>query len=346
MRTQPQVPAARHFLNLDDLSREDVERLLALAEELRGKRDLDLLRGRAVVLVFFDPSLRTRVSMELAAAELGARAVTLDVGKDAWSLEWREGAVMNEDKVEHVKEAAKVLSRYGDALGVRAFPRRRSWDEDRADPVLSAFARFSDVPVVNLESALWHPCQALADVLTIRRLAKNTYPGKVVLTWANHPKPLPTAVPSSFACAVTQQGWDLAIARPEGYDLPEETMARCRENARRAGSRLEVTDDRRAALAGARVVYAKSWGRPDRYGREADEIRERAERGLAAWIVDGAAMALTDGARFMHCLPVRRNVVVADEVIDSPASIVYDQAENRLHAQKAVLAWLLGRTAP
>lgn len=330
----------RHFVTLDDLSREEVSDLLDLAEKLRGARTLELLRGRAVVLVFFDPSLRTRVSMELAAAQLGARAVTLDVGKDVWSLEWREGAVMNADRAEHVKEAAKVLSRYGDALGVRAFPRRRSWDEDRAEPVISAFARWSDVPLVNLESSLWHPCQALADVLTIRR-ALGERPGKIVLTWANHPRPLPVAVPSSFACAVTQQGWDLAIARPEGYDLPEEIMARCCENARRAGSWLEVTDDRAAALRGAKVVYAKSWGRIDRYGREEDEIRERAERGLARWIVDAGAMALTDGARFMHCLPVRRNVVVADDVIDSPASIVYDQAENRLHAQKAILARLI-----
>lgn len=341
---RPEAPR-RHFLNLDDLSRDDVERLLSLAEELRGQRTLELLRGRAIILAFFDPSLRTRVSMELAAAELGARAVVLQVGKDVWNLEWRDGAVMNEDRAEHVKEAAKVLSRYGDLLAVRAFPRRRSWEEDRADPVIAAFARHADVPVVNLESALWHPCQALADVLTIRRLGPaNQSPGKIVLTWANHPKPLPTAVPSSFACAVTQQGWDLTIARPEGYDLPEETMARCRENARRAGSRLEVTADRGAALAGARVVYAKSWGRIDRYGREADEVREREERGLASWIVDRAAMAATAGARFMHCLPVRRNVVVTDEVIDSSASIIYDQAENRLHAQKAVLAWLLSRS--
>jgi N-acetylornithine carbamoyltransferase len=331
----------RHFLNLDDFSRDEVERLLSLAEELRGRRTLELLRGRTIVLLFFDPSLRTRVSMELAAAELGAHAVTLDVGKGIWSLEWRDGAVMDGDKTEHVKEAVRVLSRYGDLIGVRAFPERRSWEEDRKDPVLAAFARWSGVPVVNLESALWHPCQALADVLTIRRAFGGRRPKKLVLTWANHPKALPVAVPSSFALAATQQGWDLAIARPEGYDLPEETMARCRENARRAGSRLEVTEDRRAAFEGAEVVYAKSWGRLDRIGAEAQEIAERRERGLARWIVDRESMGWTAGARFMHCLPVRRNVVVTDEVLDSAASIVFDQAENRLHAQKALLAWLL-----
>lgn len=330
----------RRFLDLDELSREDVDALLASADELRGKRTLALLAGRTVVLVFFDPSLRTRVSMEVAAADLGARTVVLSPGKDSWTLEPREGAVMDAGRTEHVKDAARVLSRYGDAIGVRAFPRRGSWDEDRAEPILSAFARWATVPVLNLESSLHHPCQALADVYTIRR-ALGPKPGKIVLSWANHPKALPTAVPNSFALAVTQQGWDLTIARPEGHDLPAEVMERCRGNAARARSRLEVTGDREAAFSGARVVYAKSWGRLDMYGREDAEIAERLAHGLTGWIVDAALMRRTDGARFMHCLPVRRNVVVSDEVIDSDASIVYDQAENRLHVQKAILNWLL-----
>jgi N-acetylornithine carbamoyltransferase len=330
----------RHFLNLDDWSREEVERLLERADALRGRRTLATLAGKSVVMVFFDPSLRTRVSMELAAAELGARAVVLQPGKDSWTLEHEEGAVMDRDRTEHVKEAARVLARYGDCLAVRSFPRRRSWEEDARDPVLAAFARWSTVPVVNLESCLWHPCQALADVYTIRR-ALGPRPGKVLLTWANHPKALPAAVPSSFALAVTQQGMDLTIAHPEGYDLPAEALARCRANATRAGSRLEVVHDRGAAFEGARVVYAKSWGRLDMYGSDEEEVAQRRARGLARWIVDADAMRRTDGARFMHCLPVRRNVVVADEVIDSPASIVYDQAENRLHVQKAVLEALL-----
>jgi N-acetylornithine carbamoyltransferase len=330
----------RHFLNLDDLSLEEVERLLSLADELRGQRTLTSLAGKAVVMLFFDPSLRTRVSMELAAQELGARAVVLQPGKDSWTLETRDGAVMNEGNTEHVKEAAKVLSRYGDCLAVRAFPRRRSWEEDRSEPTISAFARWSDRPVVNLESSLYHPCQSLADVYTIRRTLGRK-PGKVLLTWANHPKALPTAVPNSFALAVTQQGWDLTIARPDGYDLPPEVMERCARSAARAGSRLEVTGDRDAAFAGARVVYAKSWGRIDMYGKDAEELEARKALGLARWIVDDAAMAKTDAAKFMHCLPVRRNVVVADSVIDSPNSIIYDQAENRLHVQKAVLSWLL-----
>jgi len=330
----------RNLINLDDLSHDEVEALLESANALRGKRTLTTLAGKALVMVFFDPSLRTRVSMELAAQELGARAVTLSPGKDSWTLEARDGAVMDSDRTEHVKEAAKVLSRYGDCLAVRAFPRRKSWEEDAQDPILSAFARHATVPLVNLESSLYHPCQGLADVYTIRR-ALTKKPGKVLLTWANHPKALPTAVPNTFALAVTQQGFDLTIAHPEGYDLPPEVMARCAANAKRHGSRLEVTQDRDAAFDGARVVYAKSWGRLDMYGRDEEEIAQRKALGLSRWITDAAAMKRTADARFMHCLPVRRNVVVSDEVIDSPASIIYDQAENRLHVQKAILASLM-----
>ncbi len=336
----------KHFLNLDDLGRDEVERLFERARALRGRRDLDLLRGKAVALVFFNPSLRTRVSMELAAQELGARAVTLSVGSETWDLEWRDGVRMDGKAQEHVKEAVQVLARYVDCVAVRSFPRRASWAEDREDPILRAFARHSPVPVVNMESCLYHPCQALADAFTIREKlcggAADRKPGKVVLAWASHPKALPFAVPASFALAVLQMGWDLTIARPDGYDLPPEVMGPLEARAARSGARLEVTADRDTALRGARVVYAKSWGSLARYGDDAAELTDRRERGLdRSWIVDERAMALTDGARFMHCLPVRRNVVVADAVLDSEAAIHLDEAENRLHVQKAVLAELL-----
>ncbi len=339
------MTSLRHVHSLDSLPREHVAALLDRAEALRGQRTSDALRGRSVVLLFLNPSLRTRVSMELAARQLGADVVTLDGG--FWKLEFADGAVMRGDAVEHVREAVRVLARYGDLLGVRAFPQRQSWAEDAQDPIFSAFLRHSTVPVLNLESALYHPCQALADLLTIRSVAQRDgaaaggSPGKIVLTWADHPKPLPTAVPNSFALAVTQMGWNLTIARPDGYDLPPEIMRRCAAHAAAAGSALEITDDRGAALAGARYVYAKSWGRIDRYGQDAREISERSERGLSSWIVDAAAMRRTNDAWFMHCLPVRRNVVVSDDVIDGPRSAVFDQAENRLHVQKAILLDML-----
>jgi N-acetylornithine carbamoyltransferase len=331
----------RHCYNLADFEPRQVAGLLDRAETLRAVKAGTQLHGRAVVLLFLASSLRTRVSMELAARQLGAHAQTLQADAGLWKMEYADGAVMRGDTVEHVKDAIGVLARYADLLGVRAFPSRRSWAEDAADPVLNASLRWSPVPVVNMESTLYHPCQALADLLTIRQTCGARRPGRIVLSWADHPKPLPVAVPNSFALAVTQMGWDLVIARPEGYDLPPEIMTRCRQQADAAGSRLEVTADRAAAFGGAQFVYAKSWGRLDRYGQEAQEIEERRAADLARWIVDPAIMALTDNAYFMHCLPVRRNVVVSDAVIDGPRSLVLAEAENRLHAQKALLAELL-----
>lgn len=349
------MSAPRQLYTLAELSRERLARLLARAEALRSSRRLELLRGQTVIQLYFAPSLRTRVSMELAARQLGAEVVTLVEGSGTWKLETRDGVRMDGEAAEHLKEAVGVLGRYGDLLAVRVFPQRRSWEEDSRDPVFAALLRHAPVPVLNLESVLYHPCQALADLLAILRAAGGRAdegaasgplgglaPGRIVLCWADHPRALPVAVPNSFALAIAQAGWELVIARPEGYDLPPAVMEQCRALAALAGGTVEVTADREAALEGARFVYAKSWGRLDRYGREAEEIEERRARGLGRWIVDADAMARTDQAWFMHCLPVRRGVVVSDEVLDGPRSLVLEQAENRLHVQKAVLLELLG----
>ncbi|MHC4829607.1 MAG: N-acetylornithine carbamoyltransferase [Planctomycetota bacterium] len=330
----------KHVVTLKDLSPEQLRAAVEDAERFRGERRSDLLAGHTVVLVFFNPSLRTRVSMELAGKHLGAEVVTVNVGTDVWRLEHRDGAVMNEDRAEHIKDAVRVLSRYGDVVGVRAFPGRRSWEEDREDPIVRGFARWADVPVLNLESSLYHPCQGLADVITIQR-ALGPDPGKIVLAWTDHPKALPVAVPDSFATAVTRMGWDLTIAHPRGYDLPTEVVAACRAQAAQHGRKVTITHDLAEGLEGAKIVYAKSWGRIDRYGQTERELGERAEQNLSAWTIDEGAMAKTDEAGFMHCLPVRRNVVVSDGVIDGPRSLVYDQAENRMHGQKALLRYML-----
>jgi N-acetylornithine carbamoyltransferase len=330
----------RDFLTTADWSRAELEALLdAAARYKRGDDQSRPLAGRSVALVFFNPSLRTRASMQVGIYELGGNAVVLEPGGTSWTLEHRDGAVMDADKTEHVREFVRVLGRYCAAIGVRTFAALKDWQAERTDPVLAAFARHSDVPIINLESAMHHPCQALADMLTIReKLGRERK--RVLLTWAWHPKPLPMAVPNSFALAAAQMGHDLVIAHPPGYELDEELIRNINSRAFDAGATVRVTNDVDEAFDGAQVVYAKSWGSRQFYGAAQDDIEQRAQY-RADWIVDEAKMARTDDAIFMHCLPVRRNVIVTDAVIDCPRSVVIDEAENRLHVQKAVLAQLI-----
>jgi N-acetylornithine carbamoyltransferase len=313
---------------------------------LRFKRGDDRSRplaGRSVALVFFNPSLRTRASMQVGVYELGGNAVVLEPGGTSWTLEHREGVVMDTDKTEHVAEFVRVLGRYCVGIGVRTFAALRDWEEERRDPVLNAFARYSDVPLINLESAMHHPCQSMADMMTLREHL-GAGRKRVVLTWAWHPKPLPMAVPNSFALAAAQMGHDLTVAHPRGYELDDELMTLVKLEAESAGGSLHLTNEMDEAFDGAEVVYAKSWGSRRFYGATAKDIEKRAAY-RASWIVDEGRMARTADALFMHCLPVRRNVIVTDGVIDSARSVVIDEAENRLHIQKAIMARLLGGEA-
>jgi N-acetylornithine carbamoyltransferase len=327
----------RDLLNTADFSRDELTSLLDLAARFKsGDYNHRPLDGRSVALVFFNPSLRTRASMEIAVYELGGNPVTLDVGKGSWSLEHREGVRMEGDKIEHIKEAARVLSRYAAAIGVRAFPEMRNYDEDMLDLVVQGFARHSDVPVFNLESSRHHPFQALADIMTIREKLGSLQGDRVVLSWAYHPKPLPMAVPNSFALAAAQFGLHLIIANPPEYDLGDEAMTEIKDAAASSGATLEISRDFREAARGARIVYAKSWGGRSFYGRSEADVEARQQ--YKDWRIDGDVMRSTDRGWFMHCLPVRRNVVVTDEVLDGPRNAAIDEAENRLHVQKAVLA--------
>lgn len=332
----------KNFLNTIDYSREEMERLIDAA--LRFKQGIDVskpLTGSSVALVFFNPSLRTRASMQVGVYELGGNAVLLEPGGTSWTLEHRDGVVMDGDKTEHLAEFVRVLGRYGVAIGVRTFAAMKDWNRERGDPVIEAFAKYSEVPIINLESAMHHPCQALADMMTIREKLGDGKK-KVVLTWAWHPKPLPMAVPNSFALAAVQMGHDLVVAHPVGYDLDERLMETITQKAIEAGGTVEITRDMDRAVNGAEVVYAKSWGAKQFYGAPDRDIAERA-RYRDKWIVDEVKMSTTHNGIFMHCLPVRRNVIVTDGVIDSPASVVIDEAENRLHVQKAILASIVNR---
>ena len=325
-----------HFLTTKDA---DLNALIESA--LRFKRGEDRSRpldGKSVALVFFNPSLRTRASMQVGVYELGGNAVVLEPGGTSWTLEHRAGAVMDGDKTEHVAEFVRVLERYCVAIGVRTFAALKDWAEERTDPILNSFARYASVPIINLESAMHHPCQSLADMMTIReKLGAGRK--RVVLTWAWHPKLLPMAVPNSFALAAAQMGHDLVIAHPPGYDLDEELIEDSRKVAADAGGSLTISNDMDTAFTGAEVIYAKSWGAKQFYGRDEQDTITRAQY-RNKWIVNERRMAQTDDAIFMHCLPVRRNVIVTDVVIDSPSSVVIDEAENRLHVQKAVIAEL------
>src|SRR6266446_353279 len=233
----------KSFLNTTQLGRADLDQLIQSAFRFkRGDDQSKLLEGRSVALVFFNPSLRTRASMQVGIYELGGNGIVLEPGGTSWTLEHREGAVMDADKTEHVAEFVGVLGRYCVAIGVRTFAALKNWEEERADPILNAFAKYSDAPIINLESAMHHPCQSLADMMTIREKLGDGRK-KVLLTWAWHPKPLPMAVPNSFVLAAAQLGHDLTIAHPPGYELDDELMEEMRRQATAAGGSITIQHD-------------------------------------------------------------------------------------------------------
>lgn len=329
-----------NFLKTNDLSRGQLDKLIDTAMSFKTRNTTEKpLTGRSIALVFFNPSLRTRASMQVGIYELGGNPIILEPGGTSWTLEHREGVVMDGDKTEHLKEFVRVLERYVSAIGVRTFAELKDWEIERADPILNAFAEYSTKPVINLESAMHHPCQAMADMMTIREKLGDKKK-KVLLTWAWHPKPLPMAVPNSFALATAQFGHDLRIAHPNGYELDDALLTEINTHATQNGGTVEFANEADAAFDDIDVVYAKSWGSKDFYGSAEKDIEFRSDL-RKDWIVDEAKMSRTNEAIFMHCLPVRRNVIVTDGVIDSPNSVVVDEAENRLHVQKAILSELI-----
>lgn len=278
-------------------------------------------RGKTLGLLFLNPSLRTRMSTQKAAYLLGMNVMVMNLDKDGWQLEMEDGAVMNGNAQEHVKEAARVMSQYCDVIGVRSFPGLEDREEDYAEPVLEAFKKYATVPILSLESATRHPLQSFADVITVRNTSTKPRP-KVVLTWAPHPRRLPQAVPNSFVEWMKLADVELVIANPEGFDLAPEFSGG-----------VTITHDQQAALTGADFVYAKNWSAYEPYGKTAPELSD--------WQITAERMALTDNGRFMHCLPVRRNVVVADEVLDGTQSLVIEQAANRVISAQVALYKLL-----
>ena len=333
-----------HLLDWLDVEEEDWKACILEALAFGEERDRAWGRhdGSALGMVFFNDSLRTRVSMELAASELGVRSVTVTPGSGTWGFAWDEGRPMNGDEAEHIREAVGVMSRYCHVLGVRLFASGTDRTADVSDALLTRFAASSTVPVINLESASRHPCQALADATVLHRHfgeGEDLAGKKFVLSWAPHPKPLPMAVPNSTLLMATRLGMDVVLARPDGFELDESVIDAARRQATTAGGSFSETDDQNAAADGAHVIYAKAWGGFGRYDDPESEADLRLSK--SDWRITSETMQLTDGGQFMHCLPVRRGVVVDDAVLDGESSLHLDQAEFRLHAQKAILDWLL-----
>lgn len=296
-----------------------VERGLRVAQEPLA--EFGKGRHTTLGLLFFNPSLRTRMSSQKAAYNLGMDVIVVNVGSDGWTLETRDGVVMDGGTTEHIKEAAGVMAQYCDILGIRSFASLADRDADYNEDVLEKFIRYAGVPVISLESATRHPLQSFADMITIEQFKQRRTP-KVVLTWAPHPKALPQAVANSFTEWATAMEYEVVITHPKGYELePSFTQG------------AVVTNDQDEALAGADFVYAKNWSSYEQYGTILSKD--------ISWQITPQKMSLTNNARFMHCLPVRRNMIVHDDVIDSPASIILPQAKNRVTSMQTVLEIML-----
>jgi len=327
------------FLDLADFSREEVVDLLRLAQALVDKPDTRALAGKVLGMVFLNPSLRTLASFQSGMAKLGGSSFVIVPGQGTWQLETRVGAIMNGAAAEHIREGIPALASYCDALGVRAFAEGKNLDDDLRETLFGMLDGLCDKPLINLESAVNHPCQALADWRTMDE-SRIPERAKFVLSWVYHPKALPLAVPAAALHMAAMRGMEVVVLRPEGFALPPPIMEKARAAAHASGGSVTETSDRTAALAGASVLYAKEWGSTAHYGDLQADSRLRAD--LSDWCVRERWFAGADpDAKFMHCLPVRRNVAVADEVLDGPRALVKREAHNRLTVQMAVLYRML-----
>ena len=311
----------KNFINSDDIS--DYKKIVEEAIQLKSNPNQleDIGKNKSIGLLFFNPSLRTRISTQKASMILGLKTFVMNFNSEGWQLEFENNTIMSEDKAEHVKDAAKVLSEYCDIIAIRKFADLNNKIDDEKEIVLSSFLKYSTVPILNLESSTFHPLQGLADAITIHE-TKNKARPKIVLSWAPHPKSLPHAVPNSFIKMAKKNNFELIISNPIGYDLsPEITKG------------INIIHDQKEAFINADFIYAKNWSSYENYGKVL--IND------SSWKIDRNKMSLTNNAKFMHCLPVRRNVVVDDDVIDSENSLVISQAENRIYSALIILKKLI-----
>lgn len=333
-------PPIQHLVTLQDLSDDVLREILELSSHLKKVSFGTPLLGKSAGLLFFRPSLRTRTSFEAAMHQLGGHSINMSAASDFWQLEARPGAVMDGRAPEHIKDAAAVLSRYLDVLAVRPSLEGQSWSTDRRDDDIRAWAEHSQVPMINMESALWHPLQALADVMTMRESLGTLRGKKLAITWTHSTTASSASVVHSLLLAALRQGMTVSVAHPSGYDLDEDVLGVAAGLAKACGASLEVLHEQERAVEGASVVYARSWqSLGDGYGNPTLAASRRAR--ARGWTVSEELLQRGDSARIMHAMPVRRNLEISDEVLDGPRSLIYDQAENRLHSQKALLLRLL-----
>ncbi|SFD70347.1 N-acetylornithine carbamoyltransferase [Thermophagus xiamenensis] len=311
----------KRFLTPSDLG--DINKALKEAAEIKNNPNAfqHLGKNKTAVLIFFNSSLRTRLSTQKAALNLGMNVIVLDINKESWKLETEFGVVMDGDKPEHIREAVPVIGQYCDIIGVRSFAKFENKEDDYSEKLLNQFIEYSGRPVISMESATRHPLQAFADLITIEEHKKVERP-KVVLTWAPHPRALPQAVPNSFVEWMKVANVELTVTHPQGYELAPEFM-----------DGVKVEYDQLKAFEGADFIYAKNWASFKDYGKVLTTDR--------SWTVDERKMAVTNNAKFMHCLPVRRNMIVTDGVLDSPNSIVVEEAANRVVSAQTVLKRML-----
>ncbi|KGO91865.1 N-acetylornithine carbamoyltransferase [Flavobacterium subsaxonicum] len=311
----------KNFTSVDDI--QDLNELVSLAKAIKAEpfANAGLGKNKTLGLLFFNPSLRTRLSTQKAALNLGMHAIVMNLNTEGWLLEFEDGVVMDGNKAEHIKEAAQVVSQYCDIIAVRSFPTLTDKEKDEEEQVINAFKKYASVPVISLEGSTEHPLQAVADALTVEEYKTVARP-KVVLTWAPHPKALPHAVPNSFVKVMKKANVDFVITHPEGYELNPEFTAG-----------VTITHNQDEAFKDADFIYAKNWSSYIDYGQITSKD--------PSWTVTTEKMALTSNGKFMHCLPVRRNMIVTDAVLDSGASIVIPQANNRTYAAQAILTKIL-----
>jgi N-acetylornithine carbamoyltransferase len=330
----------KEFNDLADLSSDQVRELLTLAKRLQTNPEPRALEGKILALLFMSPSLRTLASFQAAMARLGGGSFVISPDMSIHGIETRPGIVMDGMAAEHIREAVPVIASYADALGIRAFAERRSLDDDLNDHEFNDMREHCQVPLINMESAINHPCQSLADWKTMDDLAVPANGGKFVLSWAYHPRALPLAVPAATVQMAAMRGMDVTVLRPEGFELPSSIMDKAGLAAQLSGGSVTESANREEALEGAQILYAKSWSSTQHYGNRVADEEQRNE--LRDWCIDESWFATThDDCRFMHCLPVRRGVVVADEILDGPRSVVIQEAQNRMYAQMAVLHQIL-----